>query len=256
VDNDANVRNPCSPTVTAFLSPGQYEEATVPITTIVAISRQFGSGGAYVGRLVAQRLGLRYADREILAEAARALNVETDDAAPLEERVPGFWERLAVIFAQGAVTPFTPPPLPTLSESALFSAEREIIATIAGHGGAVIVGRGAAHILSGRPDVFRVFLHAPLPMRIALAAEEYGFTDRDAAARVVRASDAQRARFVRSLTGRDWCDAALYDLSLNTETTGLERAVDLIINLIHQRPALAPRFSPGPRMPEIRNPAP
>jgi cytidylate kinase len=218
----------------------------VPISSVVTISRQFGSGGARVGRAVAQRLGLRYADREILAEAAGALNVQTDDAAPLEERVPGFLERCAAIFGQGAVTPFIPPPLPCVSEFALFSAEREIIATIADHGGAVIVGRGAAHILSGRPDVISVFLHAPFAMRVALAMEEYGITDRDAAAAVVRGSDAQRARFVRSLTGRDWCDAALYDLSLNTGITGLDRAVDLIIELV-QQPVLTPRPGLGPR---------
>jgi cytidylate kinase len=227
----------------------------VPITSIVTISRQFGSGGARVGRAVAQRLGLRYADREILAEAACALNMQTDDAAPLEERVPGFLERCAAIFGQGAVTPFIPPPLPCVSEFTLFAAERAIIGTIADRGGAVIVGRGAAHILSGRPDVIRVFLHAPLSMRVSLAMEEYGFTDRDAAALVVRSSDAQRARFVRSLTGRDWCDAALYDLSLNTGTTGLERAVDLIIDLI-QQPVLAPRSGLGARPVEGLNASP
>jgi cytidylate kinase len=211
----------------------------VRISSVVAISRQFGSGGARVGREVAQRLGLQYADREILAEAARALNVETDDLAPLEERVSGFWESLGGMFARGAVdTPFIPPPLPQVSESELFSVQRQIIETLAAHGGAVIVGRGAAHILSGRPDVIRVFLYAPLSVRVALAIEEYGLTDHKAAATVVRSSDAQRARFVRSLTGHDWCDATLYDLSLNTGSAGLDRAVDMIISLI-QRPAAA-----------------
>jgi cytidylate kinase len=201
-------------------------------SSVIAISRQFGSGGARVGREVAQRLGLQYADREILAEAARTLHVETNDVEPLEERVRGFWERLGGVFAQGAAdTPFMPPPLPCVSESELFSTEQQIIETIAAHGGVVIVGRGAAHILSGRRDVIRVFLHAPLPARITLAIEEYGFTDREAAAAVVRSSDTQRARFVRSLTGHDWCDATLYDLSLNTATTGLGRAVELIIEL-------------------------
>jgi CMP/dCMP kinase len=219
-------------------------------SSVVAISRQFGSGGARVGREIAQRLGLQYADREILAEAARVLNVETDDVAPLEECVRGFWERMGAMFAQGAVdTPFTPPPLPSVSESELFSAEREIIERLAACGGAVIVGRGAAHILSGRPNVIRVFLHAPLSMRIALAIEEYGFTDREEAAAVVRSSDAQRARFVRSLTGHHWCDATLYDLSLNTATIGLDSAVDRIIDLV-QSPAAATLSAPTPRTAE------
>ena len=215
---------------------------------VIAISRQFGCGGAWVGHAVAQRLKFRYADREILAEAARRLDVESHEVAPLEERVRSFWERFALSFAQGAVdTPFTPPVLPSVSEAELFAVERQIIASIAEHGDAVIVGRGAAHILADRADVIRVFLHAPLPGRIALAMEEYGFADADEAASVVRASDAQRARFVRQLTGRDWCDATVYDLCLDTERTGLERTVDVIAAMAtHGRsattlPVLTPR---------------
>jgi cytidylate kinase len=209
--------------------------------TVVAISRQFGSGGARVGRAVAQRLGFQYADREILAEAARVLHVETDAIEPLEERVRGFWDNLAGIFVQSVVdSPFTPPPLSTISESTIFEAERQIIQTLASTGRAVIVGRGAPHVLAGRPDVLRVFLHAPLPLRVDLAIEEYGLGDRAAAEAVVRSSDAQRARFVRSITGRDWCDAALYDVSLNTATTGLDRAVELLVDLI-VRPTPTPQ---------------
>jgi cytidylate kinase len=205
------------------------------VSKVVSISRQFGSGGAWVGREVAQHLGFQYADRELLADAARALNVETNELAPLEERVCGVWGHIAAMFARGGVdSPFMPPPLPSVSESELFSVQREIIEALAARGNAVIVGRGAAHILSRRPGVIRVFLHAPLASRVTLAMNEYGLTDRESAANIVRTSDAQRAKFVRSLTGHDWCDATLYDLSLNTATTGLQRAVDLIVDLVRR----------------------
>lgn len=222
-------------------------------STVVAISRQFGSGGARVGREVAQRLGLRYADREILAEAARTLQVETDDLQPLEERVRSFWERLGDMFGKGAVdTPFMPPPLPVVSPRDLFAVERQIIRTLAAEGNAVIVGRGAAHVLSGQPGVIRVFLHAPLESRVALAIEEYDLADHDAALALVRQSDAQRARFVQEITGHEWCDATLYDATLNTALTGLDRAVDLIVDLIRrptgaQAPAPMPQPSAGGR---------
>jgi cytidylate kinase len=218
------------------------EEADVALN-VVAISRQFGSGGARVGRAVAKRLGFQYADREILAEAARVLHVETDAVEPLEERVCGFWDNLVSVFGQGTVdTPYTPPSLPIVSETTLFEAERQIVQTLASRGRVVIVGRGAAHVLAGRTDVLRVFLHAPFETRVALAIEEYGLHDREAAETVVRESDEQRAGFVRSLTERDWCDAALYDLSLNTAVTGLDRAVELIVDLF-ERPATMPAAS-------------
>lgn len=204
-----------------------------------------------MGRAVAQRLGFQYADREILVEAARRLQVTPEDLEPLDEHAAGFWARIGLLFAQAAPdTPFIPPTWPSVSEAHLFDIERQVIAKIAEKGSAVIVGRGAAHILvgygersqrTGQADgpgsVIRVFLHAPVDARVTLAMVEYGFADRDAAAVVVRDSDRARARFVRSITGRDWCDATLYDLCLDTQAAGLDRSVDLIVDLVQRRTA-------------------
>lgn len=230
-------------------------------TTVVAVSRQFGSGGARVGRAVAQRLGFQYADREILAEAARRLQVTPEDLEPLDEHAAGFWARIGMLLAQGAPdTPFIPPTLPSVNEADLFEIERQVIVRIAEKGNAVIVGRGAAHILAG-PDgqgpqppgtgrgpntLIRVFLHAPVEARVALAMAEYDFTERDAAAVVLRDSDRARAQFVRSITGRDWCDATLYDLCVDTAVIGLDRSVDLIVDLV-QRKAVSPLPPMAPR---------
>ena len=122
--------------------------------TIVAVSRQFGSGGARIGRALAQRLGVRYADREILAEAARRLNVEEGMLEPFEERIASLWDRIGMLFALGAPdTPYVPPSLPSVSEARLFDVEREVIRSMAAHGSAVIVGRGARAARLGRPGV-------------------------------------------------------------------------------------------------------
>ena len=210
------------------------------MATIVAVSRQFGSGGARIGRAVAQRLAFRYADREILAEAARALKMEANDLEPLEERTASVWERIGELFALGAPdTPFIPPTLPGVSESQLFDVEQEVIKNIADKGKAVIVGRGAAHILGDSKEVLRVFLHAPLQARVTLAMAEYGFTERDAAESVVRRSDAARAKFVRALTGKDWCDATLYDVTLDTAVVGHAQAAELLVQLAQGQAAEA-----------------
>ena len=220
-------------------------------TTIVAISRQFGSGGARIGQAVAQRLGFQYADRSILAEAAARLRVDSTDIEPLEEHSASVWARIGKLFALGSPdTPFIPPTLPTVSESDVFAAERQVIESIAAHGNAVIVGRGAPHILSG-PNVIRVFLHAPIEDRIKLAMQEYAMTDVVAARMVLEDSDRARAQFARSLTKRDWCDATLYDISLNTSVFGLDRAVELIVDLV-QRPPAAPLPPMTPRTADTR----
>jgi len=202
------------------------------MATIVAVSRQFGSGGARVGRAVAQRLDFSYADREILASAARTLNVDVADVESLEESSVNIWERIGALFALGTPdTPYVPPALPSVTEAQLFAVEQQVVKDIAAHGRAVIVGRGAAHILGDSPEVLRVFLHAPLAARITLAMEEYAFPDREEAERVVRESDGARGKFVRGLTGRDWCDATLYDVTLNTDVLGFDRVVNAIMDL-------------------------
>jgi CMP/dCMP kinase len=200
--------------------------------SVVAISRQFGSGGAYVGREVASRLGFHYADREILDEAAHALNLPTSDVAPLEERVRGFWERWGALFATGAVDiPSLPPPLPVVTPLELFELERQVITSLADRGRTVIVGRGAAHVLQGRRDVLRVFLHAPSKVRADLALREYGLGSRDDALRMVRETDGHRARFIRAISGHDWYDATLYDATLDTSVVGMDGAADFIVAL-------------------------
>jgi cytidylate kinase len=210
------------------------------MASIVTISRQFGSGGAWVGRAVAQQLGFQYADREILAEAARELNVQAADLEPMEERTASIWERIGTLFALGAPdTPFIPPTLPSVTESRLFEVEQQVIKSLAAHGNAVIVGRGAPHILSDAADTLRVFLHAPLQKRITLAMTEYGFADRAEAEAVLRATDAERANFVKTLTRKHWCDATLYDVTLDTSVVGLEQAVDILVDLV-RRPQARP----------------
>ena len=208
-------------------------------SAVVAISRQFGSGGARIGLDVAERLGFKYADREILAEAARTLDMETHDLAPLEERVRTFWDTFAGMFSRGPVEGTYTPALPRISEAELFEAERQIIEVLADRGAAVIVGRGSAHILRQRPNVIRVFLHAPLEQRVTVALEEYSLGSRVAAHALVRASDAQRARFARAITSHEWCDATMYDIALNTATTGFERAAELIVSLVRERSSRA-----------------
>lgn len=217
------------------------------MATIVAISRQFGSGGARIGRAVAQRLGFRYADREILAEAARMLHVDAAELEPLEEHAAGFWARVGALFALGSPdTPYMPPALPTVTETQLLDVEQQVIRSIAAHGDAVIVGRGAAHMLDGVERALRVFLHAPLATRVELALAEYALPDRETATTLVHDSDRARAFFIRRLTGRDWFDATLYDISLDVGTVGVDRAVEIIADLV-QRPPAAPLPDTTPR---------
>jgi cytidylate kinase len=202
---------------------------------VITISRQIGSGGTIVGQLAAKRLGLNYVDAEILQRAADMLGVQDPRSLEaLEEHAPGgLWGRFARAVSIGAPdAPFVPSP-PGVYEGHVQEVEREIIREIAAHRNAVIVGRGAAHLLSG-PFILRVFVHAPRAWRIERVREGYSLAEAEAREMVLR-SDKRRADFVRELRGCSWTDACLYDLTIDTSVVGIEMAAGLVAEIAGPR---------------------
>ena len=202
-------------------------------TTVLTISRQLGAGGAFIGQAVAARLGMRYADGEILERAAKAAGLLEGDLAPVEERSPGFWQRVLESLAMGAPdTALAPPVRPSVSAMRLFEIESTVIREIAGSCDAVIVGRAGFHVLAGRPGVTDVMLHAPLAWRIRRVMTRFGLATPDEAAAMIERSDRRRAQFVRAVTGQCWTDACSFDLCIDTCATGLEVGAEIVATLV------------------------
>lgn len=202
---------------------------------VVTISRQIGSGGAMIGQMVARDLNLSYVDAEILQRAAKVLGVDDPRSIEtLEERSSGgLWGRFARAIAIGAPeAPFVPPP-PGIQEGHVQEAERQIIREIAGHRNAVIVGRGAAHLLTG-PEILKIFVYAPRTWRVARLQESYGIGEAEARELAER-SDRRRGDFVREVRGHGWTDACLYDVSLDTSVVGIDAAAAFIAEIGRRR---------------------
>jgi cytidylate kinase len=203
---------------------------------LVAVSRQMGGGGAYVGQAVARQLGVRYVDREVLDEAAKILGRDRAELESLEERVTSLWSRMAGVLAWGAPeAAYVPPPMPSFYEDDLFAVESRIIREVAAREDAVFVGRGAGWILRAEAGLLTVFLHAPDDVRVERVMRTYGVTERAAALELVRESDHQRSRFLESLGGLSWLDLSRYHLSLDTGAIGLDDAVAVITGLVVAR---------------------
>lgn len=204
---------------------------------VITLSRQFGAGGAAVGRLVAKRFDAEYLDREAIFEAARRAGIPEAVADELDERAPGWLTRLGfaltaaypeVVLPDGAV-----PPVPGY-EDRLAEITRQVIEEAAARGNAVIVGRGGAFILSDRAGVLHVQLEASLEARVRysrMQAEELGgreLPDDEGLGRFCLSVDRARAAYLRRHFGVDWRDPAHYHLVLDTGRLGLETAAELI----------------------------
>jgi len=216
-----------------------------PAGITVAISRQRGSGGSYVGRQVAQCLDLKYIDRELLRDAAEYLHKEESGRIPRQRAEASWWAQIGNAFALGGPEILYVPPSPAaVYEGDLFEREDRLIREIVTDHVAVIVGRGVAQLLRGRRDVVTVFVHAPERWRADRIRQVYGVAEAAAALRMLQESDRDRTRFVRRLAGLDWTDARNYDLAINTATIGFGGAVDLICRAVASR--LEPRSTGVP----------
>ncbi len=201
-------------------------------TTIVTISRQIASGGAYIGHLLARKLGYKYVEREVLHTAARELGVDISELSTVDERRTGFIESLVKSFVFG--TPeaaYVPPSRRPVYDQELFETESKIIAAIAEKYNAVIVGRGGYFILRGRPNVVNVFIHAPMDFRVK-RLRKFHEISAEQAREEIEESDRRRETFLKTMTGTDWYDARSYHLCLNVASAGFEAAERMIIELV------------------------
>ena len=142
---------------------------------IITIGRELGSGGRTIGKMVANRLGIPYYDRELIDKAAENSGFATRNNESGEQRVTNsFLYNLAMgtSYGYGILQSANPHTLP-LSEQ-VYETQREVITGFADQGRCVIVGRCADQILGDREDVLRVFIYADMESRIKRGIQEYG----------------------------------------------------------------------------------
>ncbi len=183
---------------------------------IITISRGTMSGGKALAECVAGALGSPCIAREVLVEAASKLGVSEESLREKMERSPGLWERL------------------TTERRTYLLAAQAALADYAAAGDVVYHGLAGHLLLRDVPEVLRVRLIAPLPVRIKSLMEQRGMT-RDEAERFITEVDQHRARWTRLMYGVDVEDPRLYDLVLNLEKTSINSACAVVVWMARQR---------------------
>lgn len=197
---------------------------------IVTISHEMGSGGSVIGARLAERLELRYVDQDLIARAAERYGCVVDALTHLDEVSPGLLERFDAETRRHLI----------VLQSAVLDVAEEDNSVIMGRGGQVLLG-GIAHVL-------RVFVRAPLAVRVrrvtAKMAGEMGETvDARTVAEMVRRSDQQKLGRMRHLFDVDWRDPALYDLVIDTGRLGFEEWGEMLISLVSRLKLVATEAS-------------
>ena len=201
--------------------------------TAVTISRQMGSGGTYIGYLLARELGFKYIDREILRQAAKHLKTEADWLENYDERSSGLLANILRGFALGTPkTTHTTPLNRPVYDRELFTLECKIMNDIVDLHNAVIIGRAGFHALRDRPGVIRVFIHAPLEFRIKRLMKVQKITDIRKARADIEKSDQRKAKFIRDMVGVSWTDSLNYHLCIDSSRVSFEASVEMIMKLM------------------------
>jgi cytidylate kinase len=195
---------------------------------VVTISREYGSGGGEISARLAQRLGWRLIDHEIVVRVAQELQISESEAEAQDETVTGLLTR--ILTSMQAIQPAMSASAPDLlltDTNAYQQALRKVVEAAAAAGQVVIVGRGAQVLLSGHRDTLHVRVVAPLDLRVAYVVRREQL-DEPAARHRIQLKDRDRIRYLQETHHQHPADAHLYDLVINTGVLDLESAVDLI----------------------------
>ena len=190
---------------------------------IITISREFGSGGRTIGKMVAQKLGYDFYDSEIVNKVA-----ERSGFAPafIEECGEYASAKSSLLFAIVTANQYSAGGM--AMQDKLYLEQANIIHEIAEKGNCVIVGRCADFILRERKDCLNVFICADMESRARRIVERYGHKDKSPEKRLAE-KDQKRKVYYKNYTGRPWGQAQNYALCLNSGILGLETCVDMIV---------------------------
>ncbi len=183
---------------------------------VLTVNREFGSGGGRIAQTIAEQLGWKLLDRDIIDAIAYAAHVDSDVVRTYDEHVESWLRRIN----RGAMRSAALTAGLELGEGAVFNADemvkisQKIIEEAYSSGNCVIVGRGAQCVLQHKRDVFHAFVYAPYKERI-LRLRKRLEKGADVEQRI-RTVDAERAKYLQQYFGKCWNDPHLYNLMISS----------------------------------------
>ena len=190
---------------------------------IVTISREFGSGGRFIGEETAKKLGITYYDKNIINEIAEKSGLSPEYVRESAELSPkkGLF---AYAFAGRDITGKS-------VEDMVYEAQRKVILDLAEKEPCVIIGRNADYILKDRDDVLNVYIHGDMPEKIQRICKLHNTSEADAV-KMINDIDKRRMTNYNFYTDQKWGKAANYTLCLNSSQLGYDKCESIIIECV------------------------
>ena len=202
---------------------------------IITISREYGSAGSAIGKIVAEKLGWKYYDKQLIDLAADESGLSPKFIEKSEQSLSSGWlynMMLGSNYSSNYATATTPNTLPLVDQ--IYNAQRTIRLKVAKESPCVIVGRCADYILHtseefADSDILKLFVYANPDDRIKRAIEAYGIPEKDAKKTITQVNK-RRANHYNTFTEWTWGAYEHYDLLINSSYAGIDGTADLIVN--------------------------
>jgi cytidylate kinase len=193
------------------------------VKRIITISREFGSGGRFIGEEVAKKLGIAYYDKNVINEIAEKSGLSPEYIQENAELSPkkGLF---AYAFSGRDITGKS-------VEDMVYEAQRNIILELAEKEPCVIIGRNADYILKDRDDVLNVFIHGDMPEKIKRITGLYNVKEKEAV-KMMADTDKRRRTNYNFYTDQNWGKASNYTLCLNSSQLGYDRCEMIIMECV------------------------
>ncbi len=200
---------------------------------VITISRQFGAGGATLGRMIADKMGYTFADKNIVQRIAKEANVSYDWVKSFEKEAGGKLSKvISRMVSKSLIDRVLADERGYLDEQIYLDYLVLIIAQIADEGDVVILGRGSQYVLDDHPDAYHLLLIDEDRHRIKFLKEHYDLSEKRAR-NLILSEDKRRVNLYRKLGKKDYDNPALYHLVINMSRFTLEAARDLVISLVN-----------------------
>ena len=179
---------------------------------VITIAREYGSGGRFVGKLLADKLGINFYDKELITLTAKESGLSKEYILKEDQK------KNSGNYIDN-------------NDDLIFIAEQNIIRKLYEKESCVIVGRCADYALKDKKDVIKIFLYSDINSKIKRAVKYYGL-DKDKAEKEINRINKQRAKHYNHFTNNEWNSFKNYDLAINVDKLGVEETSEMIKNII------------------------
>ena len=201
---------------------------------VITVSREMGSGGHTIGRKLAERLGVRFCDKQVMMELMQQFNLTVYEIENIKARKKSWlgdlFDKVAPVARKQVYLQSSPYAFAEYAVSAddIAKAESEILTALASEGSCVVTGRAGFAILKDQPNKLDVFIRCSEQKRIDRVVAKQDITPEQAKI-LLDSVDESRENYVKRISGRSRYDARNYDIVLNVDNLTEDEAVDMIL---------------------------